>query len=293
MDHVICINQNSFPAVNSIQGAQLFDDSLQGVLELQDGGQDRFLFYLDTNSGDLSNFEIAPNFTYGQFIEDCPDQDLAVFLSEVEDKCPALDSLSEEQQDEMTAHDFYIPNEPVGNYPDVYSMAWSLSGYLLSINTGGCWTNDQISIARSDGEGRFVDEILNLRNISSQNHGIIHYNALNEIDLESIASPHLISESLLTWFNSQTTENKIRIVDKIRLSCNREFQGSKPLFETLTNGNGLREIRFSAYAGGAIRILFKHFQNHQQALLVGFIKHSDSEGYTAAMRQADDIYNNL
>jgi hypothetical protein len=292
MDHVICVNQNSFPAENTKSGTQLFEDALQGVLELQ-GTSDRFLFYLDSNNGNLFDFEIAINFTYQQFIETCGDNDLALFLSEVEDKSPALDSLSEEQIEEMAANNFYVPNEGIDDYPDVYALAWAVSGYLLSIATHGRWSNGTINIARTDDQGRYINEFLTLKNISSQAHGLAHYQAFNEVDLKMLLSPHIISEPLLLWFSQQTPENKTRIIDKTRLAYNRKFDGGEPLFKTLIDGDGLREIRMSAYAGGAIRILFKPFKEQTQALLFGFIKHNNSEGYKIAIKQSHKIYSDL
>ena len=292
MDHVICINQNSFPAENPEVGFQLFDDAVQGVLQLQ-ADSDRFLFYLDSNSGCLFDFEIAVDFTYQQFIDRCGDADLALFLSEVEDKSPALDNLSEEQMEDMAAYSFYVLNEAADNYPDVYALAWTVSGFLLSIATHARWDRSEINIARADELGRFVTEILTLKNISTLNHGIEHYQELNQIDLEKLVSPHFISQHLLSWVSEQTSENKKIIYDKLRLACNRQFQGGEPLFKTLTNCDGLREIRTSAYSGGAIRILFKNFDQQKQALLVGFIKHSDNEGYAQATKQANEVYSRL
>ncbi len=48
-------------------------------------------------------------------------------------------------------------------------------------------------------------------------------------------------------YEEQTDENRHRVIEKLRLSSDKDFQGGKPLFETLTDGDGLREIRFSAY----------------------------------------------
>lgn len=298
MDHVICINQNSFPAANSETGARLFDDAIQGVLELQ-SGSDRFLFYLDSHSGNLFDFEIADNFTYGRFVTDCEDPDLASFLNEIEDKSPALDILSDDQVEEMANYSFYVPGERFDNYPDVYALAWVVSGYLLSLGNHIRWNQSEIAVSRADEHGVYVDETaVVLKNISTQDHGIELYQELhaieqNEVDLKQIVAPHIITDSLLSWFDEQTSENKTRIVDKVRLASGRKFQGGVPLFKTLNNGNGLREIRFSAYPGGAIRILFKSFHQDQQALLVGFIKYDDNDGYTLAIAQSDQIFSNL
>jgi hypothetical protein len=292
MDHAICINQNCFPAENIDIGLELFNDALQGVLELINES-DRCMFYLDSNDGGLLELEIAEDFTYDQFLTSCDDPDLQVFLYEVEDKSPALDNLSEEQIEEMSSFSFYVLNEGVDAYPDVYALTWAVSGYLLSIATHDRWSQSAINIARADGEGAYIHEGLTLKNISNQDHGVEHYHALHDVDLDELVSPHIISKPLHSWFNAQTIENKTRIIDKLRLSRDREFQGGEPLFKTLNNGNGLREIRFSAYSGGAIRILFKPLGQQRQALLVGFIKHSDNEGYEEATLLAGKLYSAL
>jgi hypothetical protein len=61
------------------------------------------------------------------------------------------------------------------------------------------------------------------------------------------------------------------------------------LFDNLENADGLREIRISAYPGGAIRILFKALANSRQAILVGFIKKNDNEGYSVNIDKANEL----
>ncbi|WP_288491121.1 type II toxin-antitoxin system RelE/ParE family toxin [uncultured Acinetobacter sp.] len=292
MDHIICINQNSFPASNSQIGQELLQDALQGALQLQEGS-DRFFFYLDSNGESLYDFNIAENYTYEKFCEDCDDVDMAVFLSEVEDKSPALDSLSDDQLEEMSSYSFYVKDRGVDRFPDVYALAWAVSGYLLSINTDHCWSQLEIHIARVDGSGVYIDEDLKLKNISKYNHGVNHFNQLHEIDIVQLLDPHLVTESLKLWFEKLSAENKTRVVDKLRLAYDKEFQGGEPLFKTLNNCDGLREIRFSAYSGGAIRILFKHIQDSRQILLVGFIKYSNSGGYEQAIVEANNSFSKL
>ncbi|MDM2872070.1 MULTISPECIES: type II toxin-antitoxin system RelE/ParE family toxin [Citrobacter] len=294
MDHIICINKNSFPAENKDVGVSLFNDALQGVLQLQQC-QDRFLFYLDSNDGDLSDLLIAPEFAYKDFIDECEDQDLALFLAEVEDKSPALDNLTEDQIEEMASYKFYIHNEAMDDYPDVYALSWVVTGYLLSLNIDERWNSSEIAISRVDNEGRYVDDIFYLKNIANERHGLEHAQELfaDALSLVEVSRPHIVSDKLSSWFLNQTKENKMRIISKVKLACSRNFQGNKPLFESLTNGNGLREIRISAYSGGAIRILFKNHHESIYALLVGFIKFSDSEGYSQAMQIAHEEYSTI
>ena len=44
MDHIVCLNSNSFPATNSDAAYRLFNDSLQGLLALNTG-TDRYILY--------------------------------------------------------------------------------------------------------------------------------------------------------------------------------------------------------------------------------------------------------
>ena len=291
MDHLMCINLNSFPAESTEMAIEFLDKALQGVLHLQTG-DDRFFFYLDSNKGGLYDFHIAPEFTYEQFLQNC-DQDLKLFLAEVEDKSPALDNLTQDQIEEMSAYSFYVKNKSVDPYVDEYALAWAISGYLLSLNSNDVWNTPEIEVARISDSGQYINEHLRLKNISSVDHGIYHLNQLNAVDLVEMVKPHYISQYLINWIEEQTIENKSRIIDKIRLALEKNFQGGEPLFKTLVDGAGLREIRFSAYSGGAIRILFKHIHSSQQAILNGFIKFSDNEGYDQAKSKAHTIYDDI
>lgn len=292
MDHVICINTNSLPASDAYIGNELFADAIQGVLALN-SGSDNFTFYLDCNSGTLNELEISNGYTYQDFIDAEVDQDIKLFLYEIEDKSPALDSLTEEQIEELTEFSYYIPNQPLDENTDVFGLAWMLSGYLLSINTQDKWNQSTIDICRYDENGQFVNEPLMLRNISSQDHGNTHYQTLNQLDIRGLIGKHKITDKLLAWFDELSKENQLRVADKLTLSCRRNFQGGKPLFETLEDEDGIREIRISAYTGGAIRILFKHLKEEQQAILCGFIKKSNNEGYKAALKIAHDEFSKL
>lgn len=292
MDYAICINQNSFPVDNAELGRELFDNAVSGVLELNTGN-DRFLFFLDSNKEDLSDLVIADGLTFDDYRNNHDDLDLVLFLHEIEDKSPALDSLTDEQIEEMGSYSFYVPDEALDEFPDVYGLSWVLSGYLLSLASAPRWGKSEVQICRSDEEGRYVDEILTLKNISCQAHGLAIAEAANQKNFEDIVSPHILTEELLGWFKEQSEENKARIIDKVELAINREFNGGEPLFKTLNDCDGIREIRMSAYSGGAIRILFKHLSQEKHALLVGFIKKKNDEGYTQATKVAKDLYKEL
>lgn len=292
MDYQICINKNSFPADSDENAINLLEDALQGVLRLQEKA-DRFFFYLDSNNQILLDFEIAKHFTFENFLQRITDPDMKLFLSEIVDKSPALDNLTLEQVDEIACYSYYAKDRPLDVYPDVYGLALVISGYLLSINTESYWQKIEIEIARNDEIGRPILEKLKLRHISTFLHGEYYYNQQKNIDINELVKPHFISNELLTWIEQQIPENKNRIIDKLRQSVIREFEGAEPLFKNLIDFDGMREIRFSAYTGGAIRILFKHVEAKKYALLLGFIKFRDNEGYNAAKIKAASIYHEM
>lgn len=69
------------------------------------------------------------------------------------------------------------------------------------------------------------------------------------------------------WYNQLDANNRHRVYKKIQLAAQRRFAGGEPLFKNLENGEGMRELRFSAYPGGAIRILFVDLSDGGKAIL--------------------------
>lgn len=292
MDLIFCINTNSFPAENQQSGQVLFDDAIQGVLALTGDGQGRCQFYYDSNTEPLSSLELSKGFTYEDFLR-ASEPDLQLFLLEVEDKSPALDALTSDQIDEMAAYSFYLPGQAMDPHPDVYALAWVTSGYLLSLATEPKWCNESLKVCRADQQGRFVDDFLPLKNISQAEHGKHHADQLHAIDLDVILSGHIASDEFREWFAQLESVNQKIVSEKLKLAVEKRFQGGKPLFDSLNNSDALREIRCSAFAGGAIRMLFKHHANANYVVLLGFIKHSDNEGYAKHIPVAERIYRGL
>ncbi len=294
MDHQICLNTNSFPALSAEQAYILFNDALQGMLQLNDGG-DRFTLYLDSEEL-LNEFKLAENYTYVDFttqLHDASEIDLYLFLLELVDKSPALDFIDDEVINEMAEYSFYMPRFPSSDNGEVFSLAYFLSATLLSIKSSKQWSSKQLNIARISDDGRYIDETLSLNNIACEDHGRSHFEGFKYVDINAICDNCLVSEYFVDWYEDLTTDNKHKVVDKYRLAVEREFNGGEPLFKTLADGNGMREIRFSAYSGGAIRILFKSCLENKQAILLGFIKKSNNEGYAENIPKAHSIYDEL
>ena len=296
MEHRLCLNPNSFPAASAEIAYSLFNDALQGVLELNQGG-DRYVFYLDTRQGyDLQNFPLAESFTYHDFMQQLMENgemDLYLFLIELEDKSPALNYLADELIEEIANYSFYIPNCAVLDYADTLSLAYFLDAILLSINTSSQWANPQVTIARIADDGRYIDEKLTLHHIATQAHGQHLFQQFSQDDIKAVCAQTVMTAEFVTWYQELIAENKRRVLDKCKLACERQFQGAKPLFDSLTNSDGIREIRFSAYSGGAIRILFKALSDTRHAILLGFIKKSNNEGYDENIPKAEKLFRQL
>ncbi|WP_293937533.1 type II toxin-antitoxin system RelE/ParE family toxin [Iodobacter sp.] len=192
----------------------------------------------------------------------------------------------------MAEYIFYTPGYAVPKNPDILSLAYFLDAKLLSIPTENQWESSQVIIARTTN-GRFINEHLLINNISCHKHGIELLKTFNEIDISRLCENCCTSSEFINWHESLTKENKHRVINKLKLACTRDFQGGEPLFKSLSNNDGLREIRFSAYPGGATRILFKGFGNNKQAILIGFIKKSDNEGYENNIRIAAEVYSSF
>jgi hypothetical protein len=296
VDISLCLNPNSFPAASDEQAYQLFEDSWQGVLALYQSG-DRYLLYLDTLSNDnLYDFCLAESFTYDDFLNRLMmrgERDLYSFLTQLEDKSPALDHLDAETLDDIASYSFYMPDHPVPKHADTFSLAYFLDAILLSINTTPQWANHQVTIARVADDGRYIDEKLALHHIATRTHGQQLFQQFSQDDIKAVCAHAVMTAEFVTWYQALIAENKRRVLDKCKLACERHFQGAKPLFDSLTNSDGIREIRFSAYSGGAIRILFKAMSDTKHAILLGFIKKSNSEGYDENIPKAEKLFREL
>lgn len=292
MDHIVCLNSNSFPAPDSSKAYDLFNDSLQGALALNTG-TDRYILYHDSASSELlETFELSQAFTYFDFKQQLissGEHDLFLFLEEIEDKSPAMDYLPDDVVEELTNYSFYMPNYGAANNSEVFGIAWFMHAILLSIDTDEQWRSHEILIART-GDGQYIDEKLSIKNIAKYEHGQLLFDEFNKVDIQDSCGECFFTDDFLNWYEEQTDDNKVRVRGKLKLACERGFNGGKPLFDNLDNAQGLREIRFSAYPGGAIRILFKSLGGSEHAILVGFIKKNDNEGYASNIVRANDLF---
>lgn len=295
MDHYFVFNALSFPAGDAATAIRLLIDAARGMLQVG-GDDDRFALYADVTHP-LSRFVIAPDFSYGDFLKELEhrgEQDLLLALLEIEDKSPALDYLADDELDELASQCFYFPDAPYAGSIDIIALAWHLDAALLSIATSDRWNNGQVEFAKYiEGDTNTAPSYLN--NISCRAHGERLGAALrNEGQSLSMRFPGCqFSGQFLQWESDLPADLRRRVAAKFALADAKQFQGGEPLFKTLKDAEGIRELRFSAVQGGAIRILFDQLPDGKQGILVGFIKKSDSEGYSEAISTAKELLNKM
>lgn len=290
MDHNFVFNTLSLPASDANVAYRLLLDTAKGMLAVG-SGNDRYAIFSDN----LRSCEVAPNFTYSDFLSQLAEQneiDLQLALLEIDDKTPMFDFISAGIFDEIASSAFYFPDEPYTTSIDILAVAWHLDATLFSIATAEKWRTTEIEFAE------FVDGVpstgtSHLRNISCEEHGNVlrhQYESESSLALNEMFPNCQFSDDFLGWHNTLPTDLYSRVNNKFALAEAKKFQGGKPLFETLTDADGLREMRFSAVQGGAVRILFGALPEKRQAILVGFIKKSNTEGYVEAISSAKKIW---
>jgi hypothetical protein len=293
MDHLLCINTNSFPAENIETAKELFMDSIQGILQLFVESDDRVVFYLDLlDDRNLYRLELSQGFAYQDFLDYLQEEneyDLLSVLYDIEDKSPALDFFDEEAIDSITEYTYFLEGHELHLNPAVFSIADHLGAKLLSLNTSPEWSSHQLgfNITRC---GEFNQEKCVVDNISTKSHGELLYTLYNSLDLNDACPIQDISDELLLWFLELSAENRNIVYKKLKHCHELDFRGNEPLFKKLTGTNAVWEVRFSAFSGGAIRILYK-LRGSTTVLLLGFIKKSNDEGYDQNITRAEEIFN--
>lgn len=295
MDHLLCINTNSFPANNKDIAINLFNDALQGVLELFINDNDRVIFYLDSlKDGKLYDLELSPEFSYDDFLTYLHEEgelDLLAFLYEIDDKSPALDFFNDEEVDEIGSYTYFLPNQPLYKFSDIFGIADHLSAKLLSLNTSNEWDTHQLTFNKTQ-HGEYNHNICLIDNIAKKEHGQALYATYHSLKLDEACPNLLITDDVLDWFDNLSIENKNIVYRKLSYCNERMFRGNEPLFKSIIGSEGLWEVRFNAFAGGAIRILYKS-HNNTNILLTGFIKKSNTEGYKQNITIAEELFENI
>jgi hypothetical protein len=293
MDHNFVFNTLSFPAASKEEAYNLLLDSVKGMLAVR-AENDRVAMYSDG----LNECALATDFYYQNFIDQLGlqhEEDIQLSLMEIADKTPMFDFNSEELFNEIASSIFYFPSEAYTGSVDVLAAAWQRDATLFSIATTDKWRGNEIEFAKYI-EGQPPRGSSYLRNISCKEHGEYfrqQYTLEAETPLEELFPGCQFSDDFLEWIRQLPKDVFKRVVSKVALASAKQFQGGEPLFNTLHDADGIRELRFSAVQGGAVRILFRVIEQNRSAILFGFIKKSDDEGYKEAIKAAKYNLNRL
>ncbi len=298
MEHAVCLNTLSMPADDKESAYNMMLEACYGMLKLNTGS-DRFALYFDDQKKGIYECMLADGYTYREFVNeleaDHQYRDLVEVLDQALDRSPALDFLSDKDIEDLGDYAFYLPNAGYNKNMDILGIAWMVEGVLLSFSTHERWGITKVTIARWDSEAN-REERYPVRNISRESHGVEirkEIESLTGQTLADICPKCSYTELFQEWYGKLDENNRRRVFAKIQLAAQRRFSGGEPLFKTLESGDGMREMRFSAYPGGAVRILFGALPNDQKAILAGFIKKSNSEGYEENMRRAGEFWKRM
>lgn len=291
MHNNFVLNHLSLPAADKDLAHTMLLNTMRGMLAYGEYG-DSFSIYSD-GKNKIFDFEISPGYKYEDFVfslEDIGEEDLQLALLEISDKTPMLDFLNAEQFDAISESAFYFPDEAYSTTIDILGVAWELDAVLLSLNTSAKWSESEVRFAKYSTEPMLGFSYID--NISKKEHGISFNEERKSLTEKTFAESFPIckfSDAFLDWHSGLAELLKIRVKEKISLAVGKNFSGGKPLFDSLSDADGMREIRFSNIEGGAVRIIFKDTSDKKHAILCGFIKKSNAEGYDQAIIDARKI----
>lgn len=296
MDHTFVFNTLSLPAADADAAFSLMLDASKGMIAVGTG-EDRYALFADIEGG-LFNAKLAANFTYGEFLDRLErdgEQDLKATLLEIDDKTPMLDFIPKEELEEIASAAFYFPDEAYEGSIDILAIAWFLDATMLSLGTTEKWCVNEVQFAEFQPDV-VPSGVSYLRNVSCLIHGKeLNQNYASDVEkaIDELCGTCRFTQEFLDWNDGLPTDLKKRVRTKLLLADSKGFEGGKPLFDTLTNADGMREMRFGAVQGGAVRILFGALPNKSQAVLFGFIKKSNSEGYDVAIPAAKELWQKM
>jgi len=295
MQHNFVFNHLSLPAVTRQGAYALLLDTMKGMLAVGDDN-DRYAIFADHNEK-LNAVLLSENYSYDDFLDDLAvngEEDLQLALLEVEDKTPMFNHIPDSTTEAMLDIVYYFPDQAYTGTVDILGLAWNIDAIVLSLATDDRWRSHEIKFSEYPAES--ASQCAYLPNISTRSHGILIRQQREELrfgTLEEQFSSCKFAEPFLAWYASLHDLIKARVREKLKLATGKNFSGGKPLFDTLTNADGIREMRFSNVEGGAIRILFKPVKNDVWGVLTGFIKKSNSEGYDHAITVAKAAFKEI
>ncbi|MBV6342153.1 type II toxin-antitoxin system RelE/ParE family toxin [Candidatus Magnetobacterium casense] len=289
MDYSLMFNNLSIPASDQSAAYELLIEAFQGVLHLNQN-EDRFELYFDTDNP--AGIKLAESFTYEDFKEivSNKERDLYLFITQIEDKAPFYDSISDDDFNELTTLSPYFKDHPYNENLDIFSLALYKNGVMLSLATDELWQCYNIDMYYNNEKG-YKPTKVHIFNISGVEHAKHILIALEE-SINDCAPDAYFTKNFLSWFEVCGKENQHKIKKRLKDCHNNGFNFVRPIIDTLNGSQiqNMKEIRFGNAQGqhGKIRILFAKDKIGTPVILEGFIKHGND--YTKHIRIADSRF---
>lgn len=296
MDHSFVLNHFSLPIDPQKDAFKVVLSLMQGMIAVGDNDS-RYSLFTDTGSS-LRECCFTDGFTFEDFLNRLPSEnehDLQLALAEIDDKTPMLDFIDDQQIEEIASSGYYFSDDGYTQSIDLLAIAWHQDAILLSVPNNERWSAPEILFAKYT-EGIDCNGTLSLPNVSSKESGeVLHQNfyVTAESPLHECVNNCEFSTEFFEWFNALPLDLRHRIRSKLLLADSKAFQGGEPLFKTLDDADGMRELRFSAVQGGAVRILFGQLPIGLQGIFIGWVKKDDADGYASNIRTANKVWQEM
>lgn len=296
MKHNFVWNSSSFEQSTDDGIFEQLKNALKGLACVPRNG-DTAALYFDGPDALLCR-KISDGCTVADFVDHLQltdHHDVVSLLLELEDKANAIEMLPEEVVFEIANSAYYFVDRGYKGSVDFLGIAAEIDGILFGVNTENFWSGHALKFAvYRDCEEVKPYEIYSVCDVASgQSVSDLIYFEEPEQELVEMLPNCVLSMEFIEWFGALVNGNTRIVRKKLKLAHSRGFDGGEPLFKTLKDAGGMRELRMNAYPGGAIRILFGALKNDQIALLAGFIKKSSNDGYMENIQLATPIWNNL
>jgi len=276
-------NTTSFDEATDESIFSNLQEALEGLIRIPRANEIASLYF--DGSTPLMYRKISPSYFVSDFItnlQNCNLGELAQVFLELNDKADAINSLPDEVINEMSNTSYFFTSMGYSGSIDALALVSEIDGILFSIRSSETWQNHEIEFSTYPPP-EFDQKPSITFSVCDVKTGDLVAAALTKVDeacsLEDLLPNCIFTDAFLDWSKALTTENTAILRQKLNLAYQRSFEGGKPLFDTLTGADGMREVRMKAHAGGAIRVLFGALGGGRVFLLRGFIKKSDNEGY--------------
>lgn len=291
MNYDFFFNDNSkFTSEFNYDMVPIIVEAFHGLVNIGEVLGDTYTLYAD-NVNNLMDILLAENYKLQDFFDLCINEypEIAHFLTEIMDKSPFIDYISEGDFETLTTDTYYIEGETIDNIiPLAFSGLFNI--YLFSLNTKKIWSESEIIVSKLDEKFQYGSEKLNVQNISSNINSDYFKQLLYAVDIEKIGENLVVEPCVLNWFNDLIKENKKIIFSKLKFAYQYDFKVSSNLIKPLsTEYQGqlkvFHEVMIDSISGGTMRILYKKIEN-KIYLLTAWLKKSDLEGYDKHMKIA-------